>query len=318
MKSRKMLFQKMAAGLLAAVMFLLLATPAMAQVIGGPETNTFVACSNNNATNIGIGQAQLSVHISLLTGDRILFRFENAGPNASSITDIYFHDPANDLLTFASFVDSGTGVSFAAGASPPNLPSANNCPSVGNTSVFSSNDNADSNSPTAPNGVNPGEWLEITMALTPGFTFEDIISGLSTGQLRIGIHVQAFAGGGSESFVNSPNPTYIQLAGFNVVAGDTGAIVQWETATEIDNAGFNIYRASSLSGPYVKINEQLIAAAGSAATYEYVDADGAADSYYRLEDIDTSGVATLHLPAQVEAAAPVLDNFLFVPIIAAR
>ncbi|MBA3315404.1 MAG: PEP-CTERM sorting domain-containing protein, partial [Planctomycetaceae bacterium] len=63
----------------------------------------------------------------------------------------------------------------------------------------------------AANGVNPGEVLTITFNLIAGKTFTNAVNSLnaalttpnnSNSGLRIGIHVQGFAGGGSESFIN--------------------------------------------------------------------------------------------------------------------
>jgi hypothetical protein len=50
--------------------------------------------------------------------------------------------------------------------------------------------------------------------------------------------------------------------------------VQWITESEIDNAGFNIYREESADGEYEQINGALIPAEGSAterATYKFVE-----------------------------------------------
>ena len=50
--------------------------------------------------------------------------------------------------------------------------------------------------------------------------------------------------------------------------------VTWATASEIDNAGFNIYRSTEENGTYTKINSGLIPAKGSpsgSATYQFTD-----------------------------------------------
>jgi hypothetical protein len=62
----------------------------------------------------------------------------------------------------------------------------------------------DSDSPVQANGVNPGEALELYLALATGRSFQEAIASLNGGGLRIGIHVQGFEGGGSESFINVP------------------------------------------------------------------------------------------------------------------
>jgi len=130
----------------------------------------------------------------------VLFRFRNTGPAPSSITDIYFDDGS---LLAVSFIFNMTGVQFSQGATPPNLPGANNVsPPFQVTPGFS----ADSDAPVAQNGVNPGEALGILFLLQKTTEFDDVIRDLGTGALRIGIHVQGFQSGGSESFINNPNP----------------------------------------------------------------------------------------------------------------
>ena len=63
---------------------------------------------------------------------------------------------------------------------------------------------ADSNPPVQPNGVNPGETLIIVANLSTGSTYADLINAMNGGTIVLGIHVQGFSGGGSESFVNRP------------------------------------------------------------------------------------------------------------------
>lgn len=176
---------------------------------------TFDNITNNNAGDAAIGEAQLSVDVTA-SGTGVLFTFSNTGPAASSITDVYFDD--GTLLALASIIN-GSGVDFSQGASPRNLPGGN---TVGfqTTAGFS----ADSNPPTQPRGVNPGETLGIFFTLQSGKTFSDTIEALEqatgVGGLRIGIHVQGFASGGSESFVNKPpqvpEPSTLLLLGFGL------------------------------------------------------------------------------------------------------
>ena len=79
----------------------------------------------------------------------------------------------------------------------------------------------------------------------------------------------------------------------------------WETATEVDNAGFNIYRARSEGERYTKINDTLIPAKGNAtsgARYKFTDNTGEGKSYYKLEDVDYNGASTMHGPVSSKKA----------------
>ena len=108
--------------------------------------------------------------------------------------------------------------------------------------------------------------------------------------------------------VNVPEqvPTAITLASFEAKPGNNKVTLKWVTATEIDNAGFNILRAESENGEYVQINESLIPAQGTAtqgSSYVFVDTEVAnrMTYYYKLQDIDLNGTATMHGP---ESATP--------------
>jgi len=165
---------------------------------GAAPTYSFVNITNNDAENAAIGEAQLSVELFNPGPGQVHFAFTNAGPQASSITDVYFDN--GTLLGIASIINSPGLVEFSQLASPPELPGANNAiPPFETTLGFS----ADSDPPVQPLGVNPGEYLGIIFNLQPGGTFGHVVSDLATGSLRIGIHVQGFSDGGSESFVNN-------------------------------------------------------------------------------------------------------------------
>jgi len=172
---------------IAAVALLVMATPASAL--------TFDCITNNNAVDCTTGEDQFSVTVVDEGGSQVTFVFENSGPLASSITDVYFDD--GTLLGIAS-ITNGPGVDFEQGASPGDLPGGNNAnPPFEATAGFT----ADSEPPTQPNGVNPDEFLGITFDLIEGMDFADVLAALDDGSLRIGIHAQGFADGGSESFV---------------------------------------------------------------------------------------------------------------------
>ncbi len=184
---------------------LLTAAVGLASLISGSAsatTVTFGTCvSNNVAGDCAIASAQISVLVGAgPSAGQVTFTFSNVGASASSITDIYFDD--GTLLGIASVTNS-SGVSFSQGASPGNLPAGNNAsPAFVATAGFT----ADSDAPVQPNGVNPGETVTIVFNLQSGGTFGDVLAELGDGRLRIGVHVQGFASGGSEALVNTPVP----------------------------------------------------------------------------------------------------------------
>jgi len=98
-------------------------------------------------------------------------------------------------------------------------------------------------------------------------------------------------------------PTLVNLIFFDAEPGNKNITVVWKTASEIENAGFNLYRLETKQGEYLKINEQLISAKGSAvqgADYVFIDKNvkNGRTYYYKLEDIDNAGKRTIHGPVK--------------------
>lgn len=184
-------------------------------------TYGFFSVTQNSAVDSAIGASQLSVTVSNARGNRVRVRFDNVGTEASSITDVYFDDRAG-LFSGIDRIRNTTGVSFSPGAAPGNLPGGNNLnPSFQTTLGLS----ADSDPPVSINGVNPGEKLVMFLDLNAGKSYSDVLDAFSDISLRVGIHVQAFASGGSEGFVNTvngtpppvvPEPTGLALAGIGI------------------------------------------------------------------------------------------------------
>jgi hypothetical protein len=100
--------------------------------------------------------------------------------------------------------------------------------------------------------------------------------------------------------------TAIALKSFTTEAQGNTVVINWETAAEIDNAGFNIYRANALNGQYEKVNDLMIGAQGdlTGAVYSFEDTPPADGVYfYVLEDVDTFGLATSYEPVQASLGA---------------
>lgn len=187
----------------------------------------FQCITNTSTTNCATGATQLSVIVTGVSATQALFTFNNIGANASSITDVYWDD--GTLLGIAAVNVNNTGlVSFSALATPSNLPGANNIsPAFVTTAGFS----VDSNSPhLSQNGVNPGESLGVLFNLQTGKTYTDLLAALDAthrdqpGDLRIGIHVQSFSNGGSESFINTPTAVPLPAAVWLLGSGLIGMV----------------------------------------------------------------------------------------------
>ena len=199
-------------GLVAIALSLFIPLPAHALLLG------FDSITNNNLADASIGETQLFVNVTGAGDHQVLFQFGNTGSFASSICDVYFDDGSLLSMAGIAWIDnSSNGVSFSQDARPGNLPGGNNAsPPFVTTAGFS----ADSDPEVQPNGVNPGESLGIIFDLEDDQTFSNVLAELASGDLRIGIHVQGFDSGGSESFVNSiPDPATVFLLGSACLMG---------------------------------------------------------------------------------------------------
>lgn len=86
----------------------------------------------------------------------------------------------------------------------------------------------------------------------------------------------------------------------------TEITIDWSTASEMDIAGFNIYRGTSSTGPFERINPVLILAASDplvGADYTYKDLGVRAGKiyYYNLEEIKLDSTASIQ--GQIAVAA---------------
>ena len=114
----------------------------------------------------------------------------------------------------------------------------------------------------------------------------------------------SFAGGKYDAFVlkydGETAPLLIELAYFAATLHADRAVLEWETFSETQNAGFHVLRSACADdGSFVRITDAMLPARGSEVkgyAYSFEDLDaGAGDCFcYRLEDIDYSGSATIH------------------------
>ena len=117
-------------------------------------------------------------------------------------------------------------------------------------------------------------------------------------------------GGEVEDYRHSWTPTAVDLIRFEAAPQGTAILITWETAMELDNLGFNLYRSENAAGPWTRVNAELIPAqhpgAVFGAVYEVLDAEVTAGviTYYRLEDVDIFGVSTFHGPISATPTGP--------------
>ena len=90
-------------------------------------------------------------------------------------------------------------------------------------------------------------------------------------------------------------PLPVSLSSFSPKRNDAGAVViTWATASELNNAGFNILRSQNRKSEFKVINPKMIAGAGTTSernTYTFTDttANPNVVYYYQIEDVSFDG-----------------------------
>jgi fibronectin type 3 domain-containing protein len=85
-----------------------------------------------------------------------------------------------------------------------------------------------------------------------------------------------------------------------------GLTITWTTENELDTIGYNIYRADSADGEYVKLTETIIPAYTDATIggeHEFVDAsvERGKTYYYKLETVGRQGNSEFEGPIELSA-----------------
>ena len=109
---------------------------------------------------------------------------------------------------------------------------------------------------------------------------------------------------------SSDLPLPVSLSSFRAEQTIAGVVITWITESEVDNAGFYIYRSETKDGEFKVVNPQIIQGAGTTGerhTYNWKDTTAKSNTvyYYRIEDVSHAGVheqlATVRLKGLVSA-----------------
>ncbi len=112
-------------------------------------------------------------------------------------------------------------------------------------------------------------------------------------------------------FKNDREPLPVSLSHFRAEHTNAGVILKWTTESEVDNAGFYIYRSQTRDGEFKVVNPTMIQGAdttGERNEYTWTDATAKPNTvyYYRIEDVSHTGVreqlATVRLRGLVSAS----------------
>ncbi len=126
--------------------------------------------------------------------------------------------------------------------------------------------------------------------------------------------IQSTVTSGSPGEVGADQFLPVNFTSFTASAGNGEVTLRWVSESELNDLGFNIYRArrekkkdergEPKEDEYVKINPELIPGAGTSTvkhSYCFTDrnVDNGTTYFYRLEDVSLDGESTFHGPVEV-------------------
>ena len=145
------------------------------------------------------------------------------------------------------------------------------------------------------------------------------------GWRRVTVQNLSFSFYGVRSDLASPGhrlgtPLPVVLTSFRPKRIETGKVaIHWKTASELNNAGFNILRSETRDGNFILINlKGLIPGHGTSSemhTYSHTDTTAKPNTiyYYRIEDVAFDGnrqtLATVRLKGDISATNKLITNW---------
>lgn len=105
---------------------------------------------------------------------------------------------------------------------------------------------------------------------------------------------------------DADDPNLVTLVSFTAEGFEESVTLEWETAAELDTAGFHILRRQDPEGAFTRITDALIPSAGGPAwgalyTFEDLDATPGRSFTYMLQDVNDGGATDEHGPVSAWA-----------------
>lgn len=183
---------------------LLLSLILLSASVANAATFSFIGINPDEVDLTG----QLSLEVTQVANS-VDFKISNASPGQVSIvTNVYFDFLGTNLFSDLDQTGQLGNVSFVADA----LDNSNFAEGENLNPDFTTNAIAfRTQQGGVSNGINVGEFLILSALLTNN---TDIAGLINSGDLRIGLRIQGFLSGGSESYVTNPSAVPLPAAGW--------------------------------------------------------------------------------------------------------
>ncbi len=192
--------------LLVAVVLFGMSEAAQAAPTGAQQCSTagFLGLTGS-CPDLSIGRSQFFVDIlNSPQAGQVTFQFRNTGATPSSITGIFFEDRGREgmagtqVLASLAVSAASAGVLFAQPGSTVDLPGGYLL-----APVFQARQPFTLVADSPAGGINPGQSLGVTANLEPNKAAQDVLNAVRSGQVRVGLQAEGFAGGEAASFINT-------------------------------------------------------------------------------------------------------------------
>jgi hypothetical protein len=145
-----------------------------------------------------------------------------------------------------------------------------------------------------------GTWEKTELLISP-FNGQETVN-LSSGDIT-GVNFGYF----------NPIPTLVVLSYFSAYDKDGQVVVRWETATEIDTLGFNLFRLDPATGEYIQVNSGLLPGMLSphrSGIYTFIDRGAlSGNTYtYKLIEVELNGRQLSYGPFTVLVRKNIIDE----------
>ena len=109
------------------------------------------------------------------------------------------------------------------------------------------------------------------------------------------------------------SPIAVDLVSFTALQQGNDVLLSWTTASEIGQAGFNVYRRLASEKKFSRVNKSLIvsdpANSTTGAEYEFVDhPDGVGEYFYKLQNVEVDGGVSFSKTISVTTTTTVDDQ----------
>ncbi len=151
-----------------------------------------------------------------------------------------------------------------------------------------------------------------------GTVREGWIRAVDTKAKHTGIYYGKSTDIGTPGYRSASEPLPVELSGFSAKVADDTVVLNWTTESEVDNAGFYIYRSETEDGEFKVVNPSMIQGAGTTGertAYTWTDTTAKPNTvyYYRIEDVSHAGIreqlATVRLRGLVSSTGKLMTRW---------